>query len=95
MDSDSAVISHVSYLGLVQTLLEKVEAHENDSHLLWKLVQLTTNILLIYKFSDCKDYLIESFNATKDVASLFVLSRVFYDHASTLIERHQVLKNCV
>ena len=44
--------------------------------------------MLLYKFSECKDYLLESFNGTKDVASLFVLSRVFYDHASTLIERH-------
>lgn len=34
----------------------------------------------------------ESFLGTKDVASLFVLSRVFYDHAATLVERHQVLK---
>ena len=29
----------------------------------------------------------------KDVSSLFVVSRVFFDHVATLVERHQILKN--
>lgn len=95
MDGESSVISHVSYLALVQTLLEKVNASQDDSGLFWAYIEVTTSILLLYKFSECQDYLLESFNATNDVASLFVLSRVFYDHASTLVERHRVLKNCV
>ena len=54
---------------------------------------MTTRILLIYKFSECSEYLLESFNATKEVGALFVVSRVYFDHVATLVERHKILLN--
>ena len=83
-------MTHGAYLALVHTLLQKLsESQTAPNHLFWKLLDLTTNILLLYKFnSECETDLIESFGASKDVASLFVLSRVFYDHAMTLITRN-------
>ena len=59
----------------------------------WSLVALITRILLIYKFSECSDYLLESFNSIKDVGPLFVVSRVYFDYVATQVERHQILKN--
>ena len=84
----SSVISHDNYLALIHTLLEKVSQNQFNQDVFWSLLQLCTNILLLYKFGECETYLLDSFLATKDIASLFVLSRVFYDHASTLVERH-------
>jgi len=95
MEGESSVISHMSYLGLVQCLMEKIAANQRNSALFWSLVNLMTSILLLYKFSECAQYLMDAFMGTRDVASLFVLSRVFYDHASTLVERHDVLKVCI
>ena len=65
----------------------------NGGNQFWELVSLITRILLIYKFSECSDYLLESFNGVKDVSSLFVVSRVFFDHVATLVERQSILKN--
>ena len=91
----SSVISHSFYIALVHTLLQKVKDHQNDLQLFWSLIELTTNILLLYKFGECETELLESFNATKDVSYLFVLARVFYDHAVTLVERHLVLRTAL
>jgi hypothetical protein len=88
----SSVISHESYLGLLHSLLLKMKDCEGNLPLYWSLVALCTNIMLLYKFGECDTYLLDSFNGTKDIASLFVLARVFFDHASTLVERHLILK---
>ena len=86
---DRSVISHQSYIKLVHSLLSRVESGDQ----FWELVSLITRILLIYKFSECSEYLLESFNALSDVSALFVVSRVFFDQVATLVERHQILKN--
>ena len=86
---DTSVISHKAYISLVHLLLSKV----SDGEMFWNLIAFITRVLLIYKFSDCSDYFLESLNATKDVGALFVVSRVYFDHIATLVERHQVLEN--
>ena len=58
----------------------------------WTLIELVTSILLLYKFGECATELLDSFKPKKDVSSLFVLARVFYDNAVTLVERHLVLR---
>ena len=93
MSSDqsvSSVLTHGVYLALVHTLLQKLsESQAAPNHLFWQLLDLTSNILLLYKFnSECETDLLESFGGSRDIASLFVLSRVFYDHAMTLITRN-------
>ena len=88
-EEKKSVISHKSYITLVHSLLARVGAGDQ----FWELVSLITRILLVYKFSECSEFLLESFNATKDVSSLFVISRVFFDQAATLVERHQILKS--
>ena len=88
-EGKQSVISHKSYITLVHSLLARVSAGDQ----FWELVSLITRILLVYKFSECSEYLLESFNATKDVSSLYVISRVFFDQAATLVERHQILKS--
>ena len=60
-------------------------------NIFWSLIELATNILILYKFGECETDLLESFAAIKDVSSLFVLAKVFYDHTVTLVERHLVL----
>lgn len=95
MESPSSVISHDNYVALVHTLLAKTSESQTDSNLFWSLVALTTDVLLLYKFGECETYLLDSFLATKDVCSLYVLARVFYDYASDLVERHQVLKSAI
>ena len=91
----SSVISHESYLGLLHSLLLKIKDCEGDSPLFWSLVALCTNIMLLYKFGECETYLHDSFMGTKDISSLFVYARVFFDHASTLVERQLILKNAL
>ena len=83
------MISHKSYITLVHSLLGYVNCGDQ----FWDLVSLITHILLIYKFSECSEHLLESFNATKDISHLFVISRVYFDQTATLVERHQILKN--
>lgn len=91
----SPVISHESYLGLLHSLLLKIGGSEGDSGQFWSLIALCTDIMLLYKFGDCETYLHDSFLGTKDIPSLFVLARVFFDHATTLVERHQILKKAL
>ena len=81
---DTSIISHKAYISLVHLLLSKV----CDGEVFWNLIALITRILLIYKFSECSDYFLESLNATKDVGALFVVSRVYFDHVATLVKRH-------
>ena len=95
MESPSSVISHDNYLALVHTLLTKISENQTNSNLFWSLMTLTTDVLLLYKFGECETYLLDSFLATNDVCSLYVLARVFYDYASDLVERHQVLKKAL
>ena len=83
-EENKSVISHKSYIILVHSLL----GHVNKGEQFWDLVSIITRILLIYKFSECSDYLLESFKATKDIGPLFVISRVFFDQVATLVERH-------
>ena len=68
----------------MHSLLSRVESGDQ----FWELVSLITRILLIYKFSECSEFLLESFNALNDVSALFVVSRVFFDQVATLVERH-------
>ena len=91
----SSVISHESYLGLLHSLLLKIKDCEENLPLFWSLVALCTNMMLLYKFGECETYLLDSFLGTKEIASLFVLARVFFDHASTLVERHLILKKAL
>ena len=81
---DKSVISHKTYIDLVHLLLSKV----SEGFMFWSLVALITRILLIYKFSECSEYLLDSLNATKEVGSLFVVSRVYFDYVATQVERH-------
>lgn len=91
----TSVISHESYLGLLHSLLLKIGGSEGDSNKFWSLIALCTDIMLLYKFGECETYLHDSFLGSKDIPSLFVLARVFFDHATTLVERHQILKNAI
>ena len=75
---------------MVHAMLGKIS--QLEGHQFWDLVDLMTTVFLLYKYSECSEYLTDSFAACRDVGSLFALSRVFFDHAATLLTRNQVLK---